>query len=45
LTPTILATGVTAVIWTMGIPIFSMADAIVAPQRLLDPHVDVRMMA
>lgn len=45
LTPTILATGVTAVIWMMGIPIFSMADAIVAPQRLLDPQVEVRMIA
>jgi hypothetical protein len=45
LTPTIFATGGTAVICTMGIPIFSMADPIVAPQRLLDPQVDVRTTA
>ena len=44
-TPTICATFGTAVICTTGIPIFSILDAIVAPQRVLDPQVEVRMAA
>ena len=45
LTPTIFATFGTAVIWTTGIPIFSILDAIVAPQRVLEPQVEVRITA
>ncbi len=45
LTPIILETSGTAVIWTTGIPDFSISAAIVAPQRVLDPQVEVRMTA
>ena len=45
LTPTIWATFGTAVIWTTGIPLFSILDAIVAPQRVLEPQVEVRITA
>jgi hypothetical protein len=45
LTPTMFATFGIAVIWTTGMPSFSMPMAIVDPQRVLDPQVDVRMAA
>lgn len=43
LTPIILLTEGTAVILTTGSPTPSISDAIVAPQRVLDPQVEVRM--
>lgn len=43
LTPTICAMLGMAVIWTTGIPIFSRLDASVAPQRVEEPQVEVRM--
>ena len=45
LTPNICAMLGMAVICTKGKPAFSMLDAIVAPQRVPDPQVEVRMTA
>ncbi len=41
--PTISATRATADRWTVGMPILSISFVSVAPQRVLVPHVEVRM--
>ncbi len=43
--PTVLEIGTMVQIWTVGIPALSISFAIVAPQRVLDPQVEVRMTA
>ena len=43
--PTILATGMTEVTCTTGIPAFSSSVVIAAPLRVLVPHVEVSMTA
>ena len=43
LDPTMDATGMMEQIWAVGIPILSISLANVAPQRVLVPHVEVRM--
>lgn len=45
LAPTITATGVIVETCTVGRPAFSSSLAIAAPQRVLVPHVEVRMTA
>ena len=41
--PTVMATGVMAQMWAVGMPTLSISLASVAPQRVLVPQVDVRM--
>ena len=41
--PTIWATGTIAQMWAVGIPALSSSLVSVAPQRVLVPHVEVRM--
>lgn len=41
--PTSLATGIIVQICVTGISSFSISLLIAAPQRVLEPHVDVRM--
>ena len=43
--PTALATGNIAVIWTAGMPAFSISCVIAAPLRVLVPQVEVRITA
>lgn len=45
LVPTILAIVIMLVICTVGIPTRSISFAITAPQRVLVPHVDVKITA
>lgn len=41
--PTSRATGTKVQIWVTGMPSFSISVLIAAPQRVLEPHVEVRM--
>lgn len=45
LDPTDFAISVTAQIWVTGMPARSISFAIVAPQRVLVPQVEVRIAA
>ncbi len=45
LTPTVFETGIKLAIWTMVMPAFSISLAIVAPQRVQVPQVEVRIAA
>lgn len=45
LAPTVLEIGVTVQIWATGKPARSISFAIVAPQRVQVPQVEVRMTA
>ena len=43
--PTVWEIGTMLQIWTVRIPAFSISFAIVAPQRVQDPHVELMMTA